>query len=407
MKWYEGSLALMVLLMLLIPNLLGIGILLFLIIWVIGIVQKKLQFKFFWMNGFLFLLYLGYVIGTIYTNHPDIASRYLEYKLSLVIFPMFFSFIPKKSFSFQAPVIAFVLGVSTLFFVGLIHSIPLYIKFSDFAFMQSSQFSFIHHPTYLSAFALFGMGLLWHGWKQNWRFFSKKAIVLFMVIMLLTQILSLSLSGMLLLMICSGVVILFLIKKKFGRKIYWATLIVTPFLLFALAKFTPGVNTQFKNSIDYLVEFFDDPDAFYKSKQTYVGGSETRLILWAASSRVVAEHPMGVGTGNLDEYLSDKLISIGQPHMAEKKYNPHNQFLQTAVELGLLGLAALLVIIVFGVFYSFRTKNYLLLLLVSSLAFNCLFESMLQRQSGIVFYVFWICLLIASKSYTAKMERNQ
>jgi hypothetical protein len=36
----------------------------------------------------------------------------------------------------------------------------------------------------------------------------------------------------------------------------------------------------------------------------------------------------------------------------------------------------------------------MLLILSASLAFNGLFESMLQRQSGIVFYSFWSVLLV-------------
>ena len=115
--------------------------------------------------------------------------------------------------------------------------------------------------------------------------------------------------------------------------------------------------------------------------------------MWAASCQVFVEHPFGVGTGNVDDFLSDKLNEIGQPHMAAKKLNPHNQFLQTAVEVGVFGLALLIFLAIYGTYVSIQTKNWLLLFVIISLAFNCLFESMLQRQSGIVFYTFWICLL--------------
>jgi len=169
--------------------------------------------------------------------------------------------------------------------------------------------------------------------------------------------------------------------------------------LFGVVKYTPGVNTQFQYSIDYLVEYWENPQEFFRSKQTYVGGSETRLIMWAASAQVFAEHPLGVGTGNVDDYLTDKLNEIGQPHMAKKKLNPHNQFLQTGVEVGIVGLTLLLLIVFYGIYYSIKTKNWLLLFLIISLAFNCLFESMLQRQSGIVFYTFWICFLAISDFY--------
>jgi hypothetical protein len=43
---------------------------------------------------------------------------------------------------------------------------------------------------------------------------------------------------------------------------------------------------------------------------------------------------------------------------------------------------------------GWNSKNWMLLILSASLAFNGLFESMLQRQSGIVFYSFWSVLLV-------------
>jgi hypothetical protein len=41
-----------------------------------------------------------------------------------------------------------------------------------------------------------------------------------------------------------------------------------------------------------------------------------------------------------------------------------------------------------------QEKSLLLLVLVTGFAFNALFESFFQRQSGIVFYSFWIPLLV-------------
>jgi hypothetical protein len=64
------------------------------------------------------------------------------------------------------------------------------------------------------------------------------------------------------------------------------------------------------------------------------------------------------------------------------------------MEIGVIGLALLLLLIVSAVRFAVRMKNPVLLVLVTVFAFNSLFESMLQRQSGIVFLSFWICLLI-------------
>jgi hypothetical protein len=44
---------------------------------------------------------------------------------------------------------------------------------------------------------------------------------------------------------------------------------------------------------------------------------------------------------------------------------------------------------------------------VASLVVNSLFESMLQRQSGIVFYAFWMCLLTLISVTNTKIQAQE
>ena len=85
-------------------------------------------------------------------------------------------------------------------------------------------------------------------------------------------------------------------------------------------------------------------------------------------------------------------------------YNPHNQYLQTGLEIGVLGMVILLFIVGYGIVKGYKTRNWLLLLLATCLAYNCLFESMLQRQSGIVFFTFWLVIL---SIYSLKNEHKE
>lgn len=135
---------------------------------------------------------------------------------------------------------------------------------------------------------------------------------------------------------------------------------------------------------------------------------ELAVRLKAASYHTFCAHPFGVGTGNVDEYLSKELVKLKQKELIHHNYNPHNQFLQTAVEIGFFGLLVLFSIVFFGLYYGFKYRNWLLIIIIGSLFFNCLFESMLQRQSGIVFYCFWICLLECYlKSNSQLFSKNQ
>ena len=106
------------------------------------------------------------------------------------------------------------------------------------------------------------------------------------------------------------------------------------------------------------------------------------------------DHPFGVGTGNLDEVLSMKLKDNGQEDFSKLLLNPHNQYLQIGIELGFFGMMFFIFILFYSIFISLKSSNKVLLFLVLNLSFNSFFESILQRQSGIVFFVFWICLFL-------------
>jgi O-antigen ligase len=129
-------------------------------------------------------------------------------------------------------------------------------------------------------------------------------------------------------------------------------------------------------------------------------GNEARLVLWTIAFDIFMEHPMGVGLGNLEEMMHQRLVELGLNQQAALNYNPHNQYLQIAAELGIIGLLLFLGILLYGVVWAISSKNWLLTLVMLSLMFNCFFESMLQRQSGIVFYCFWICILTSVLSET-------
>ncbi|MEJ6777384.1 MAG: O-antigen ligase family protein [Crocinitomicaceae bacterium] len=404
-KVYEVSLALMAFLMLVSPKLITIGIILHFGITVMGIYKRKLVFGVNLMNVLMVLLYSTYLVGTIYTNHPDIAGKYLEYKLALVIFPLLFSFKLPEGFSLKYPGIGMFSGVIVLMVLGFINSISLFVDSNSMSSFLSGQFSYIHHPTYFASFAFAGMLLVNYAKEQHWFGAEKWKYIGLVIVMVLGQLLSFSLAGILVLLIYVGFVLLKWVQSRFGKRYFITVLLLSPVVLFLIISNTPGLNTQFETSKKFMLSYVNDPIAFIKVDQTYVQGDEARLIMWTVAALEFADHPMGAGTGNVDEKLTARLEEYGQSEVASHNYNPHNQYLQTAVEVGIVGLIFLISIIAYALYLGFRIKNMFIAFIGLNLAFNSLFESMLQRQSGIVFFVFWLCLSalmllsVNSKSY--------
>jgi activator of 2-hydroxyglutaryl-CoA dehydratase len=81
--------------------------------------------------------------------------------------------------------------------------------------------------------------------------------------------------------------------------------------------------------------------------------------------------------------------------------------LQSGIEIGIFGLIVLLFLLFKGITIAWKNRNYLLLFVVLNLAFNMLFESMLQRQSGIIFYTFWITFFVAFGAYFTNENKEK
>jgi O-antigen ligase len=214
-----------------------------------------------------------------------------------------------------------------------------------------------------------------------------------------------SLAGILFLLLFTVFFLLRWIYYRFGKLRFYLVLVITPILLFTMLSNLPGIQTDFRNTKNAVFAFSKDPIHFVKSKDGPISGNETRLIMWTVTVQEIGKHPFGVGTGNIDDYLTISLENYGLHDLAQHKYNPHNQFLQTALEIGIPGLLILLLFLFSALKAACKTHNKLLILVLATLVFNCLFESMLQRQTGIVFYSFWICFLVLVSTFE-KSHKN-
>ena len=79
---------------------------------------------------------------------------------------------------------------------------------------------------------------------------------------------------------------------------------------------------------------------------------------------------------------------------AERKYNFHNQFLQTFGEIGLFGILVLLYLLASPFINAIIRLDYLKVIFLFIICCSLLTESMLERQAGVSFIVFFYTLLV-------------
>jgi O-antigen ligase len=408
---YHWNIFFLVLFACIAPRISVLFIIAFVLVVLIGIIKKQMIWNFSYPLFFLFFLYLIYLFGSFFTNNPSLASHYIESKLSFVLFPFVFSFRLNDQIKLQFPVFGLLLGCLLLAIFGIQHSFLLYSQgntVSDSFFNVG--FSYIHHPSYFVAFLIFSLIAVIFAYKNNWHFFTQKVLVFYFVYTLILSFLCQSFAGILFEVILGFFYLLYLSYKKFDRKHFYLILVSITFGTFSFLYWNLSTKTKDNSEIVHTIESVSDylksPGAYIEKYVGYKTGNEERLIMWTATFLEILNHPFGVGTGNIDDHLKERLILLKQDNMLEKEYNPHNQFLQTTLEIGVVGLICLFLFLGFSLRQAFINNNWLLYLLIFNLIFNAFFESMLQRQSGIVFYSFWICLLVVISNKNLDKHEN-
>jgi len=392
------------------PKLAPIGLILVFLIGLIGVINRKAQLVF--PNKLMIafsVLYLAYVIGFVFTDNYPVGLKYLEYKLSFFLIPLIFVMRPKVNVGLFSVTVGLIAAILLTTAISFLEGMQCYNEIDYFLECFTSSYLTSEHPTYFAVFLTLSIALSWYGWKKNFFFFTTYLVIIYNLIALAMLVLGLSLSGISFAMLVIGVIVLILINKRWGKWAALSAILAAPIVLVFLFFSVPSLKSDISSSFDSFSKFTKNPDQFLEFDGAH-NGDDVRLIMWTVATKEILEHPFGVGTGNVDFYLSKRLKSYNQIDMAKKDdrgqilYNPHNQFLQTGLELGIIGMFILFFIVVYGIVKGVRTKNWLLFLLASCLAYNCLFESMLQRQSGIVFFTFWLVIL---SIFSAKTETQE
>jgi O-antigen ligase len=129
-----------------------------------------------------------------------------------------------------------------------------------------------------------------------------------------------------------------------------------PRWLLAGAVFCVGLFFVLPHDLQERVETLWKPNIQLAENGQVLSSRDQRAFIWTAGLRIIGDHPLGVGQGNLEDvypaYRSPYAEEMTEPHL-------HDNFLQITAQNGWLGLGAYLFWIV--VFYrtalSFRTKS--------------------------------------------------
>ena len=120
------------------------------------------------------------------------------------------------------------------------------------------------------------------------------------------------------------------------------------------------------------------------------GGRSIRIEKWKHATALILQHPIiGLAPGDTQDALQAS-YKQGDFELAYiNKFNAHNQYLQTLLGLGLLGLGLLFwLFFVLGKWF-YTQQDYAALLFLALFVLSCITESMLERQKGVIFLTFF------------------
>ncbi len=325
-----------------------------------------------------------YLIGTLYTDDLSAAAFDLQKKAGFVFFPLLFWAMPLPCQKELSRILKFfILGCVIAFLIGGGHAVHVFLTEGDGEstyLLYGEHFAFHIHRGYLAIYFLFGIMILSNGVPglSSWGWSLG-------VLLLIGVFLTASRAALLLF---PFLLIVYVIRDRRTSFLKRSFVAASVMLLLAGAFFLfPRNRGRFQEMYRSVTGGFERID------QEDPGGAEARLMIWSAGSELFMENWVtGVGTGDEDVKLQEEYERRGWSFLEKKGFNAHCQFLQTGIAVGVLGVMLLL-----GVFMTGMRKGWasspLLLYLCSILLVSTLFESILERQAGILFMAFFLPLL--------------
>ncbi len=237
------------------------------------------------------------------------------------------------------------------------------------------------HPSYLAIKALWAIVLLFFVRDtlkmKVWQ--TSALIVLFSIF-----IYFLAAKAELLILIILFVYFLFCkLKSPHSRIILVILIPISIFILFRIV----GQNIRIEQKISQIEEKRAVGKIDWKD-------FDHRTRSWFCSFELIRQNPfLGVGL-NARDILAEEYRRKGYNIEADARLNSHNQFLETQLTLGIAGTLVLLWMLISPLLIRKRTWNPKLIipfLLIVSV--SMIFESILVRQWGIMFFVLFYCLI--------------
>lgn len=331
---------------------------------------------------FFLLFFLLQLVGIFWSESLLSSYSVTERKLPILIVPFIFLAYQDLVYRYGAFIkIGFLLSCTFLLALSFslsflnYHGLEYYKIFFYHDLANQVGLSALYFSLFLVFCSALAIDLLLKGYLNRIIYYFLIMIVSVGIIMLASRIALISWLLLLLLSFC-----FFWNKPEFRYVVYPFFLAV---IIGALAIFfVPLLNERVKEAFNHHNNY---------TFEKVGGGTSFRLEKWKSAWKLIKRSPLiGYGTGDVQDQLNLQYQLDNHPQLYN--YDVHNQYLQTTLAQGLIGLFALVLLLFAPLLvgnHSFLSYSFILIFCVCIIT-----ESMLEVQKGVLFFAFFSSYLV-------------
>ena len=340
----------------------------------------------------LISFYLLHMIGLLYSENLDNGLFVLEKKATLLALPLILFPAVQRFSAHERSNLLFRLGIitvaSSIVFLG-IGAFKIWMCRDPLAFHRD-YFASIPYVYYSIYFAT-GCLLLLHSVHDRLPNSRIRMLILLVLIIYSLGILVLIASKTGILAYITGLAYL-LYKKLSSKRVFYVSMAGAMLSLTLWLSLYPTTLNRFTELTKNLKVIQEDTLTHYEE----FTGLNLRLFFWKASvSQLWSDHRMiaGIGTGDGQDYLDMAYTKRGLDKSGYLGFDPHNQWVITLLQLGLMGVGILGAVLVTAWIKAKRQFNIDFHFFAWVVFCFSLSESILEANKGIVFFALFFCVL--------------
>ena len=354
------------------------------------------------------LLYFLLIVGLSYSLDIKTGISKIQTQASFIVIPVILGGLRLNAKDRHTYLDAFSLGVLLTLVLCFIHAFyrffttnsPYVIdefsrKNNIFFYNEFSGFLDLH-PTYFSLYLGLAIFYLIHDFQRKSKFiFLPKAVLI--VVFFIGLFFTSSKAGIFTFIALNFFYLIYQLLKhrKKTHLIALAALILGTLILL---KIQP---TLYQRSAQSLLSIQRN----YTENKQQNESTGIRLGLWKLSYQISKDELLlGYGTGSVQKILNERCIEFNSFSSCEslRNKNSHNQYLNFLLSNGIIFVLLFVAALVWSLLKAIKQRDTIFIFFMIFLSLNFFFESLLQREKGIVFFTLFAVMLTISRTPLSK-----